>query len=157
MPLSPPSPHAHQSGSPLIPSFLVFFTEASLPSHDWLNHWPLAIDSTSSPSPLLGGQAGSNSLITWLVLLGTRPHPWVLSKSHLININLSVVERGFLWISRNLFALLLFFPLFCRATWHAGCRILVPWPEIEPVPPAVEAWSPNHWTAREFPLSHLIT
>ena len=26
-----------------------------------------------------------------------------------------------------------------------------PQPGIEPVPPAVEAWSPNHWTAREFP------
>ena len=29
--------------------------------------------------------------------------------------------------------------------------ILVPRPGIEPVPPAVEAWSPNHWTARELP------
>ena len=29
--------------------------------------------------------------------------------------------------------------------------ILVPRPEIEPVPPAVEARIPNHWTAREFP------
>ena len=24
-------------------------------------------------------------------------------------------------------------------------------PEIEPSPSAVKAWSPNHWTAREFP------
>ena len=24
-------------------------------------------------------------------------------------------------------------------------------PEIKPVPPAVEAQSPNHWTTREFP------
>ena len=31
----------------------------------------------------------------------------------------------------------------------AACGILVPQPGIEPVPPAVEAWSPNHWTARE--------
>ena len=29
--------------------------------------------------------------------------------------------------------------------------ILVPRPRMEPMPPAVEAWSPNHWTAREFP------
>ena len=28
---------------------------------------------------------------------------------------------------------------------------LVPWPMIEPVPPAVEAWSLNRWTAREVP------
>ena len=31
------------------------------------------------------------------------------------------------------------------------CGILVPRPGIEPVPPAVEAWSPNPWTAREAP------
>ena len=37
----------------------------------------------------------------------------------------------------------------CRVT----CRMLVPRPGIEPMPPAVEAQSPNHWTAREFPLS----
>ena len=30
-----------------------------------------------------------------------------------------------------------------------ACVILVPWPGIEPMPPAVEAWSLNHWTARE--------
>ena len=30
--------------------------------------------------------------------------------------------------------------------------ILVPRPGIEPGPPAVEAWSPNHWTAGEFPM-----
>ena len=28
--------------------------------------------------------------------------------------------------------------------------ILVPQPGIEPRPSAVKAWSPNHWTAREF-------
>ena len=38
--------------------------------------------------------------------------------------------------------------------WPRG--ILVPWPGIEPVPPAVEAQSPNHWTAREFPHAHLF-
>lgn len=29
-------------------------------------------------------------------------------------------------------------------------RILVPQPRIELMPHAVEAWSPNYWTAREF-------
>ena len=24
--------------------------------------------------------------------------------------------------------------------------------QVEPMPTAVEAWSPNHWTAREFPI-----
>ena len=32
-----------------------------------------------------------------------------------------------------------------------ACEILVLRPGIEPVPLAVEAQSPNHWTAREFP------
>ena len=31
-----------------------------------------------------------------------------------------------------------------------ACRILLPRPGIEPIPPAVEVQSPNHWTAREF-------
>ena len=34
---------------------------------------------------------------------------------------------------------------------HAGCRILVHRPGIKPSPPSVEAWSFNHWTAREIP------
>ena len=46
--------------------------------------------------------------------------------------------------------------LFCFVFWpcHAACRILVPWPGIEPMPPAVEAQSLNHWTAREVPDLH---
>ena len=32
-----------------------------------------------------------------------------------------------------------------------ACGILVPWPGIKPVPPAVEAQSPNQWTASEVP------
>ena len=32
-----------------------------------------------------------------------------------------------------------------------ACRILVPQPGIKPVPPALEAWSLNPWTAREVP------
>ena len=34
-----------------------------------------------------------------------------------------------------------------------ACRILVPWSETEFMPLAVKAWSPNHRTAREFPIS----
>ena len=34
---------------------------------------------------------------------------------------------------------------------YMACGISVSWPGIEPVPPAVEAWSSNHWTTREFP------
>ena len=35
---------------------------------------------------------------------------------------------------------------------HAACGILVPQPGIEHVPPALEAWSLNHWTSREVPM-----
>ena len=32
-----------------------------------------------------------------------------------------------------------------------ACRILIPQPGVDLVPPAVEAWSLNHWTSREVP------
>ena len=35
-------------------------------------------------------------------------------------------------------------------------RILVPWPGIKPVPPAVEVQSLNHWTTREVPENVFI-
>ena len=31
------------------------------------------------------------------------------------------------------------------------CRIFIPQPGIEFGPTTVKAWSPNHWTAKEFP------
>ena len=48
-------------------------------------------------------------------------------------------------IQHILFQMSLFFFL------GAACRILVPWPGIKPVPPAMEAQSLNHWTTREVP------
>ena len=36
------------------------------------------------------------------------------------------------------------------------CGILVPQPEMEPVPPALETQSLNHWVAREVPPSFLF-
>ena len=36
-----------------------------------------------------------------------------------------------------------------------ACRTLVPWPGIEPVPPAEEAHNLNHWNAREVPIRTL--
>ena len=44
----------------------------------------------------------------------------------------------------------LFFTFWLSPTVASG--ILVPWPGIEPMPPALEAWCPNHWTTREVPL-----
>ena len=46
-------------------------------------------------------------------------------------------------------SLFVFVFFFAHAIWLGG--ILVPRPGMEPVPPAVEAGSPNHWTARESP------
>ena len=44
--------------------------------------------------------------------------------------------------------------IFCHTIQHAG--VLVPRPGIEPLPPAVEAWSPNHWITREVPLQDTL-
>ena len=44
----------------------------------------------------------------------------------------------------------------CRLTCSAACRILIPRLGIEPSPPALEAWSLNHWTAREIPQLVLL-
>ena len=52
-----------------------------------------------------------------------------------------VVSRG----TFNFFFLIYFW------LHRAAYRILVPWPGIEPRPPAVKAQGPNHWTTREFP------
>ena len=35
--------------------------------------------------------------------------------------------------------------------WCKANGILVTWPEIKPVSPALELWKCNHWTAREVP------
>jgi len=53
-----------------------------------------------------------------------------------------------------------------RVPWPRGphfffgpkaCEILVPWPGIETVPPAVEAGTGNHRTTREVPPLHSIS
>ena len=43
--------------------------------------------------------------------------------------------------------------VFCGVFWPhcTACGILVPRADIEPEPPALEAQSLNHWTAREIP------
>ena len=53
------------------------------------------------------------------------------------------------WVFQASFFCCRFFVV-CLFWWHVG-GILVPQPEIEPVPPAVEAQSLNPWTAREVP------
>ena len=48
----------------------------------------------------------------------------------------------------------LYFPFFCLCCM--ACEILVPQPEIEPMPPTVEAQSLNHWTTRKSQLLGLL-
>ena len=45
-------------------------------------------------------------------------------------------------------------PFFCPH--HAVCRILAPWPGIEPAPPVLEEWNLNHWITSEVPLPSFI-
>ena len=44
---------------------------------------------------------------------------------------------------------LIFFPF---GSHCMTCGMLVPWPGVEPVHAAVEVWSTNHCTVREFPM-----
>jgi len=39
-----------------------------------------------------------------------------------------------------------FFIIYFVCSHHAAGRIFVPWLGIKPAPPALEAWSFNHWT-----------
>ena len=39
---------------------------------------------------------------------------------------------------------------------QAACEILVSAPGFEPVPPALEAQSLNHWATRELPLKQVL-
>ena len=55
------------------------------------------------------------------------------------------------WGKVSLGIFFLFFIVVCLKPHCTVCRILVPWPGIEPKPSAGEAWSPNHWTITEFP------
>ena len=60
-----------------------------------------------------------------------------------------VVSSAWNTVPSTLHSWLLFFSFFLATP--RGSRRLVPRPGIEPGPPAVEAWSLNHWTSREVP------
>ena len=51
------------------------------------------------------------------------------------------------------FSFLFFFFAILQVMWD----LIVPWPGIELLPPAVEAQSLNHWTAREVPRMGILT
>ena len=55
-------------------------------------------------------------------------------------------------------SLILFLSSFFLVHWpsHTACRILVPQPRMEPMPPALEVQGLNHWAARQS-LSHSVS
>ena len=68
----------------------------------------------------------------------------------------SILEKIFIWLCQVLVATYRVFVAACRlfscSTWD-----LVPRAGIEPRPPALGAWSLNHWSTREVPGSgHLF-
>ena len=59
-------------------------------------------------------------------------------------------QLSFFLLDSIYLVLLLLFHLFCiSCLCGEACGIVVPWPGVEPVPPAVELQSLNHWTTRE--------
>ena len=46
--------------------------------------------------------------------------------------------------------------IFLFLLYHMACRILVPWPGIEPGPLAVKVGNPNRWATRDFWLTPFL-
>ena len=107
----------------------------------WRRKWQL------TPLFLPGESHGLRRLVGY--------HPCGSKESHTTD-QLSIQVGSLLYFQQYLFSLVLlptyifFFFFFCPHCEAYG--ILVPQPEIEPAPPAVEVWSLNHCTSREVPL-----
>ena len=88
------------------------------------------------------------------------PHVWWLIE---INLGYSRATMGYSRSTHTLFQFLLALTLgfslgwSCSTPWHVfffffchiACESLVPWPGIEPAPPALEARNLSYWTTRE--------
>lgn len=83
------------------------FMEPSLCWHDWLNHWPSVTDLTSSSSPLHLGGWGSSLKVANTNHCGWFPPNQLLPilsgspKVTSLKIQVQLVERGSLWITKN--------------------------------------------------------
>ena len=118
----------------IFPSIRVFSNESVLHIRR-PKYWSFSF----SPSNEYSGLISFN--IDWLDLLANI----ILDSKNL---------KLFLWDQeqdKNIHSHLFFFLLCC-----ATCRILISWSGIKPVPPAVEAQSLNHWTARKSLLSPFL-
>ena len=84
----------------------------------------------------------------WVIIQDETVREWLCVPKCLC-VHLDPARRGL----RNTGAALshLEYRLFFFFFWPhlAACKILVPWPGIKPVPPAVETQNHNHWTTRE--------
>jgi len=81
--------------------------------------------------------------------------------------NVLQVAKSWTWLSdfpfhqvllftTDFILLLIFFFFLTFWPCFSACGILIPLPGIEPSPSAVEAWSLNHWTIREVPITDFM-
>ena len=122
--------------------------------HDWATslsrstfmHWRRKWQPT--PVFLPGESQGWGSL--WAAVFGVAQSRTRLkrlsSSSSSLETNLDYLTH-FINLGNSVFRV--FDCIFKKFSWPfcIACGFLVPWPGIKPVPPALEAWSLNHWTA----------
>ena len=77
---------------------------------------------------------------------------------HKMKCHASPTKSDWVCILGNTFITYFFFFFFFLLFWllHAACGILVLWLGNEPAPPELEAWSLNHWTTRQVPLTSVF-
>ena len=105
----------------------------------WRRKWQL------TPLFLPGESHGLRKLVGY--------HPWGSKESD--DWATEHIYMLLMYFQQYLFSLVLLPTHFFFFFFGPHCEaygILVPWPEIEPAPPAVEVWSLNHCTSREGPL-----
>ena len=93
------------------------------------------------------------------VILHTLQPSWNIYQSSYSNVFYYFSDVAFFFFMlywESLPSMLLIFSFVLFWLCHKAYGILVPWPEIEPTPPALEAQSLNHWTARKSLLIFLI-
>ena len=115
----------------------------------WMINKHMEICSTSLSSEKYKSKPNTTSHpVEWLKLIRLFPNSKTVGQLKLIYIAVGSVN----WYTHSgkFIGSFLFIYLF----WphNAACGISVPQPGIEPLPSAVKAQNPNHWTTREFPI-----
>ena len=137
-----PKPSPGPLGSPLFPSPTSSHQALSLLCLGHLPNCPLCphlVQAATSPawtsSPASAGVSLLPTGSKGQVLPPSKSPLWLLTAR--VTSKLYLFKKQFFW------------------QCHTACGILVTRPGIEPMSPAVEAQSPNHWTAREVPTPRL--